>query len=87
MKKIGKITLAKAYDVHSENEMKHVVGVMGSGSGTGAMYTCSYTWYKDDGTPVNQRLGMVYAKNANHAVSLMCEESTIPNCATVATCV
>lgn len=87
MKEIGKITLAKAYDVLSENEMKHVVGGMGSGSGIGAMYTCSYTWYKDDGTPVDERLGMVYAKDENHAVSLICEKSTIANCSAVATCV
>ena len=34
MKKLGKITLSKKYDVLSENEMKKVVGGMGSGSGT-----------------------------------------------------
>ena len=34
MKKLSKITLAKTYDVLSENEMKKVVGGMGSGSGT-----------------------------------------------------
>lgn len=34
MKKLSKITLAKSYDVLSENEMKKVVGGMGSGSGT-----------------------------------------------------
>lgn len=34
MKKLSKITLAKAYDVLSENEMKKVVGGMGSGSGS-----------------------------------------------------
>ena len=34
MKKLGKITLSKKYDVLSENEMQKVVGGMGSGSGT-----------------------------------------------------
>lgn len=34
MKKLSKITLAKTYDVLSENEMKKVVGGMGSGSGS-----------------------------------------------------
>ena len=43
MKKIGKITLAKSYDVLSENEMKRIVGGMGSGSG-------SATVLKDCGT-------------------------------------
>ena len=37
MKKIGKITLAKSYDVLSENEMKRIVGGMGSGSGSAAV--------------------------------------------------
>ena len=36
MKKLSKITLAKTYDVLSENEMKKVVGGMGSGSGSGS---------------------------------------------------
>ena len=35
MKKLGKITLSKKYDVLSENEMKKVVGGMGSGAGSG----------------------------------------------------
>lgn len=34
MKKLSRITLAKTYDVLSENEMKKVVGGMGSGSGS-----------------------------------------------------
>ena len=34
MKQIGKITLAKAYDVLSESEMKLVFGGSGSGSGS-----------------------------------------------------
>ena len=33
MKKLSKITLAKAYDVLSESEMKSIVGGMMSGSG------------------------------------------------------
>ena len=37
MKKLSKITLAKAYDVLSESEMKRVVGGMGSGSGSGSV--------------------------------------------------
>ena len=42
MKKIGKITLAKAYDVLSESEMKHVVGGMTSDSGSGVkLIVCS----------------------------------------------
>ncbi|MBQ7968097.1 MAG: bacteriocin [Bacteroidaceae bacterium] len=44
MKKLSKITLAKAYDVLSENEMKKVVGGMGSGSSSGspvALVNCS----------------------------------------------
>lgn len=44
MKKVGKITLAKTYDVLSESEMKRVVGGSDSGSGSGSgveLVTCS----------------------------------------------
>ena len=34
MKKLGKITLSRKYDVLSENEMKRVVGGSDSGSGS-----------------------------------------------------
>lgn len=89
MKKLSKITLAKTYDVLSENEMKRVVGGMGSGSGIGDTFTftCTYTWVKDDGTLVTSNAGGVHAATAEQAVSLLCENSTIPNCATVVTCV
>lgn len=51
MKKIGKITLSRKYDVLSENEMKLVIGGSGSGSGSeidnciGKIY---YTCYEEN---------------------------------------
>ena len=81
MKKLSKITLAKAYDVLSESEMKSIVGGDHPDSGSGAMYTCYHTWTKDDGTPVTTKVAMIWDKSAEDAHSGFCMQSSIDNCA------
>lgn len=92
MKKLSRITLAKTYDVLSENEMKRIVGGMGSGSGSSSgheetMYNCSYEWTKSDGTVKVEDMGMVFAADAAMAVQLICKDSTIANCNSIVSCV
>ena len=89
MKKLSKITLAKAYDVLSESEMKNIVGGMGSESGSGAdliMFTCYEKWTKDDGTKTETEVGKVLATSAEAAHSGFCITSKITDCKNAVYC-
>ena len=73
MKKLGKITLSRKYDVLSENEMKRVVGGSDSGSGSdiddciGKIY---YTCYEGPGNELFYKRGC--AENLYEAKSGYC---------------
>lgn len=87
MKKLSKITLAKAYDVLSENEMKCVVGGNGSDSGVSLkIFTCYHNWRKEDGTFVETEIGKIEAESSGVAKNAICANSTIDNCTNVVYC-
>ena len=87
MKKLSKITLAKAYDVLSESEMKNIVGGMGSGSGANLiLYTCYEKWIKADGTVEETEVGKVEASSAEAAHSGFCITSEIKDCKNAVYC-
>lgn len=89
MKKLSKITLAKAYDVLSESEMKNIVGGMGSESESGAnltLFTCYEKWTKDDGTIKEREVGKYLSTSAEAAHSGFCINSTIADCKNAVYC-
>ena len=79
MKKLSKITLAKAYDVLSESEMKRVVGGMGSGSGTSsATPICEDSRLRPYICTVNstgRERGIVCANSEGAAETAFCEDN------------
>lgn len=93
MKKIGKITLSRKYDVLSENEMKLVFGGSGSGSGSAedevieidCIGKIGYTCYEGPGNEMTKTKLCIAA--GYDAKTVYCSmDGRSPDCMRIAVC-